>query len=291
MRSSIHNEYGSLTSVMLKRPADAFQNPGIIENQWKELNYTEKPDYDKSILEYIKFESLLSSLGPEFIFLDKNDSACLDSIYTRDATIATNRGMIICNMGKKARLFEPGLQKQKFEDAGIPVLGEVKAPGTVEGGDTAWLDENTLLIGRGFRTNDEGINQVKEMVSEFAEIVEVHLPYFKGPSDVFHLMSIFSPVDKDLALVYSPLMTVPFREFLKFRKYQFVEVPEIEFDSMGCNVLAISPRNCIMVEGNPITKSRLEEAGVKVSEYSGLEISVKGCGGPTCLTRPLSRMI
>ncbi len=103
-------------------------------------------------------------------------------------------------------------------------------------------------------------------------------------------MSILSPVDKDLAVVYSPLMPIRFRNELLKRGYELIEVPEEEFESMGCNVLAISPRNCVMVDGNPKTKNLLEAAGCKVTTYSGKEISVKGGGGPTCLTRPLARI-
>ena len=103
-------------------------------------------------------------------------------------------------------------------------------------------------------------------------------------------MSILSPVDKDLAVVYSPLTPVAFRNELLDRHYQLIEVPEQEFDSMGCNVLAIAPRQCILVNGNPRTRLALENAGCRVIEYQGAEISLKGGGGPTCLTRPLERL-
>ena len=291
MKTSIHNEYGRIVSVLMKRPSDAFLDFKTIEKQWKDLNYVDKPDFERSIQEYNLFEQLLSKVGSNLLYLDVNDQTGLDSIYTRDAAIATNEGIILCNMGKKARMFEPHAQRSVYEAAGINILGEIDPPGTVEGGDVAWLDESTLLIGRGFRTNEDGIRQVRNLVSGFAEVVEVHLPYYKGPSDVFHLMSVFSPVDKDLAVVYSPLMTVPFRELLESRNFRFIEVPEGEFDSMGCNVLALSPRTCVIVEGNPITKKALEDVGAFVYEYSGKEISLKGCGGPTCLTRPLLRQI
>ena len=121
------------------------------------------------------------------------------------------------------------------------------------------------------------------------EVITVPMPHYRGPSDVFHLMSVLSPVADNLAVVYSPLIPIVFRNELIKRGFELVEVPEVEFDSMGCNVLAIAPRTCLMVKGNPITKSRLEAAGCKVIEYEGAEISVKGGGGPTCLTRPVSR--
>jgi N-dimethylarginine dimethylaminohydrolase len=214
----------------------------------------------------------------------------MDSIYCRDAAIATNKGMVICNMGKAGRINEPAAEKRAFEAAVIPILGEITAPGTVEGGDVAWLDENTLAVGHTYRTNAEGIRQLTDLLTPLGvEVITVPLPHYKGPSDVFHLMSILSPVDKDLAVVYSPLMPIAFRNLLLERGYQLIEVPDNEFDSMGCNVLALAPRDCLMVDGNPKTKAALEQAGCKLTVYKGEEISVKGGGGPTCLTRPVLR--
>ena len=193
-------------------------------------------------------------------------------------------------MGKPARINEPAAERRAFEKQNIKILGQIQSPGTVEGGDVAWLDEKTLAVGHTYRTNEEGIKQLKRLLNPLGvTVVTVPLPHYKGPSDVFHLMSILSPVDHDLAVVYSPLMPIAFRNDLINRGYKFVEVPEEEFESMGCNVLAIAPRKCIMVSGNPKTKLLLERAGCTIFEYQGNEISVKGGGGPTCLTRPILR--
>lgn len=289
MKQTYQSEYGLLKSILLKKPKEAYRNEAMVSGQWKDLNYTEKPNYLEAINEYNNFVKLISKTGASVHFMDVNEETSMDSIYVRDASICTDMGMIICNMGKEARLPEPKAQGKFYEDMGFPVLGHITAPGTIEGGDVAWIDDHTLAVGHGYRTNKEGIRQIRKLLSEFAEVVEVHLPHFRGPSDVFHLMSTFSPVDKDLAVVYSPLMTVPFRELLVSKGYDLVEVTEEEFDSIGCNVLALAPRKCLILKGNPITKKRLEQAGAEVIEYSGAEISLKGCGGPTCLTRPLLR--
>ena len=195
-------------------------------------------------------------------------------------------------MGKQGRIHEPYAQLEAYKMNNINILGEIKFPGTLEGGDVAWLDQNTLAVGHTYRTNEEGISQLKELLQpKGIEIIVVELPHYKGKSDVFHLMSILSPVDKNLAVVYSPLMPIKFRNELLERGFQLVEVPEQEFDSMGCNVLAVAPRDCLMVAGNPITRKLLEDAGASVHIYEGNEISVKGGGGPTCLTRPIDRII
>ena len=215
----------------------------------------------------------------------------IDSIYCRDASIATDFGMIVCNMGKMERINEPNAQVKAFEARAIPILGKIQSPGTLEGGDVAWLDEKTLAVGHTYRTNSDGIEQLKQLLEpKGIEIVVAELPHYKGKQDVFHLMSILSPVDKDLAVVYSPLMPIKFRNELKKRGFSFVEVPDNEFISMGCNVLAIAPKKCLMVDGNPKTKALLLRAGCEVLTYKGEEISLKGGGGPTCLTRPMLRM-
>lgn len=290
MATTAHSEFGKLQSLFIKKAADAFVNDSHIENEWKHLNYTGKPDFDKAVAEYAAFESILKQHGATIYHLPKNDAVNMDSIYCRDAAIATNKGMIICNMGKPARNHEPLAEQKAFIENNIPVLGVITAPGTVEGGDVAWLDEHTLAVGHTYRTNEEGIEQLRAFLKPIGvEVIFTSLPHYKGTSDVFHLMSIFSPVDKDLAVVYSPLMPIAFRNLLLKRGYELIEVPEDEFESMGCNVLALAPRECLMVAGNPKTKSLLEKASCKVIEYNGNEISVKGGGGPTCLTRPVWR--
>lgn len=285
-----HSETGKIKSLFIKNAANAFINDEHVEQHWKQLNYLAKPGLDKAMNEYVAFESVLQQYGAEIFHLPQEESVNMDSIYCRDASVATNKGMIICNMGKAARMYEPMAEQKAFEANGIEVLGKITAPGTLEGGDVSWLDEHTLAVGHTYRTNEEGIRQLTALLQPLdVEVITVPLPHYRGPSDVFHLMSILSPVDKDLAVVYSPLMPIAFRNLLLQRGYQLVEVPDEEFASMGCNVLALAPRVCLMVAGNALTKAALEATGCTVIEYEGEEISVKGGGGPTCLTRPVYR--
>jgi len=287
---SAHSEFGKLKSLFIKKAEAAFINDAHIAEHWEALNYLGKPDMHKALEEYNAFEQIFKDQGTELLYLPEDVTVNMDSIYCRDAAIATNKGMIICNMGKEGRIKEPAAEHRAFEAKGIPVLGFITAPGTVEGGDVAWLDEKTLAVGHTYRTNEEGIRQLAALLApQGVNVLPVSMPHYKGPSDVFHLMSVLSPVDKNIAVVYSPLIPIVFRNELITRGYELVEVPDEEFDSMGCNVLALAPSVCLMVKGNPITKQRLEKAGCKVIEYEGAEISVKGGGGPTCLTRPVMR--
>ncbi len=289
MNPHAQSESGTLQRVALKHAREAFRDRARIEREWRALNFTGAPDSGRAVAEYDAFAEILQNAGAEVDWLPDADGTGLDSIYVRDASIVCNRGVVLCRMGKAQRGAEPLAQEAAFRAAGYNILGSIHEPGCLEGGDVAWIDERTLAVGRGYRTNDAGIRQLRELLGADVEVVVVPLPHWRGPSDVFHLMSILSPVDHDLAVVYSPLMPVPFREWLDERGYRFVEVPDEEFATMGANVLAIGPRRCVLVRGNPVTKARLEKAGAQVFEYDGTEISLKGGGGPTCLTRPMLR--
>ena len=270
----------------------AFRNQSYIDANWQELNYLGRPDFGKAQEEYAKFKEIFTARGIAVELLEPNETTGMDSVYVRDASITTDQGMLICDMGKEQRAGEPGAQLNYYLQHGQNVFGKFTGGATIEGGDVAWLSPNVLAVARGYRTNQLGIDQLRHMLNEQGvEVLVMDAPHYKGPSDVFHLMSVLSPIDKDLAVVYSPLMTVPFREQLLEMGYTFVEVPESEFESQGCNVLAIAPRVCMLIKGNPITKSRLEAEGVEVIEFDGDELCVKGCGGPTCLTRPLVRAL
>ena len=279
------NEYSPLRQVAVRRPEAAFHSDARIDAEWRQLNYHGRPDLPGAIREYDAFARLLAMNGAEIIEMPDADGLTLDSIYVRDSLIVTPKGIVLAHMGKPARRGEPAANA---EILGLPIAGEITTPGMIEGGDLVWLDERTLLVGVGYRTNLEAVRQLQSILTETV-ILAFDLPHYKGRSDVFHLMSVLSPLDANLACVYLPLMPVRLVQFLEGRGIEFAEVPENEFESMGCNVLAISPRHAVMVSGNPGTASAIRAKGCKVEIISANEISRKGEGGPTCLTRPLLR--
>jgi N-dimethylarginine dimethylaminohydrolase len=290
MDSGGHSEVGKIRRLLLKPPRAAFVSAENILAQWEQLNYLAAPDFAQARQEYENFVNLLVPHVSEILYLPQNHQTGLDSIYVRDAALITSRGAILCNMGKALRRGEPAAIGDFFTRIGVPILGAIAGAGTLEGGDVIWMDERALAVGRGYRTNDEGIRQLRQLTKDWVdELVVVPLPHWQGPDDVLHLMSLMSPIDDDLALVYSKLLPVPFREWLLARNIELLEVPDEEYGSMGGNVLAVAPRKCIMLTGNPRTQALLANAGVEVWEYAGEEISRKGAGGPTCLTRPILR--
>lgn len=292
MKVTWQSDVAPIKRVLMKHVRDAWIDQDHVDAQWRALDYVAQPDFEKACDEYDAFVELLRGFGIEVDFLpmtDHDDGVKLDSLYVRDASIVTDAGVILCSMGKAAREGEPKLQGRHFRERDIGVCGAVTGNGLLEGGDVTWLDRSTLAVARGYRTNDEGIRQLRELLGPDVGVEVMHSPHHRGPSDVFHLMSVISVMDDALALVYSPLMSVPFREMLLQRGIQLVEVPEEEFASLGCNALAVAPRVCVIAKGNPTTVERLRAAGVTVFEFDGGEICLKGCGGPTCLTRPIER--
>ena len=255
---------------------------------WRAYAWRDEPDPGEAAAEHEAFRALLAESGAEVVLAETPHGPDPDAIYVYDPAIVADSGAILLRPGKEGRRGEPAAMGADFVEAGVPIAGQLDAPALAEGGDTVWLDDRTLLVGRGYRTNDAGIAALGELLPG-VDVVAFDLPYYHGAGEVLHLMSFLSPLDVDLAAVYLPLMPVRLVEILRERGIQFVEVPDEEFETMGPNVLALGPRVALALEGNDETRRRMEAAGVDVRVYKGDHISRLGDGGPTCLTRPLLR--
>jgi len=286
-----NESYGSqsmiapLRRVLVKRPEEGFA--AIDPGQW---HYTGRPDLEIARQEHNTLAELLRDAGAEVLYHDEPQPGRADAIYVFDPAIVTDCGAIILSMGKDLRRGEEAPLARRLEALGVPVYYTLHGEARAEGGDLLWVDHDTLAVGLGFRTNAQGLGQLREALEGLGiTVVPVELPYYTGPEACLHLLSLISIVDHKLAVVYPPLLSVPFWQFLQKRGFRVVEVPEQEFGTMGPNVLALAPGRCLMLEGNPVTQRRLEEAGCRVLTYRGSEISLKAEGGPTCLTRPILR--
>jgi N-dimethylarginine dimethylaminohydrolase len=262
------------------------RRPGATE-RWREYGWRAEPDPAGLAAEHEAFCAALAEAGAEVIVAEPHD-ANPDAVYVYDPALVASDGAVLLRPGKEGRRAEPAALGAELEAAGVPLLARLEAPALAEGGDTVWLDERTLLVGRGYRTNDAGVEALAAALPN-VEVVAFDLPHLHGPGEVLHLMSLLSPLDRDLAVAYPPLMPVRLVELLAERGIRLVEVPDDEFETMGPNVLALAPRVALALEGNDETRRRLERAGADVRVYRGDELSRKGDGGPTCLTRPLLR--
>jgi dimethylargininase len=249
--------------------------------------WLDAPDPAGAAKEHDAFCDLLRSLGSE-VLLGGPDNGNPDAIYACDPALTCDDGAILLRPGKEARRTEPEALEADLVRFGVPVAARLEPPGTAEGGDVVWLDPETLIVGRSYRTNDDGIAQLAEALPD-VRVVPYDVPNVDGRQSVLHLMSLLSPLDRDLVLAFPPLMPVRLMELLEERSITVVPVPEEEFATMGPNVLAVAPRIALALDGNPVTRRTMEDAGVEVHTYQGEEISKKGEGGPTCLTRPILR--
>ncbi|MBA2253547.1 MAG: hypothetical protein H0W07_00335 [Chloroflexi bacterium] len=272
-----------LRDVLVKRPGPAFgrafDDPAH--------GFLHPVDLDLAQREHDAFAELLANLGPTVHELGvESDSP--DLVYQFDPLLVTDRGAIPLRPGKPTRQGEELVIEAWLTARGIPTVGRVTEPATVEGGDTFWLRPDLFCIGRTLRTTDAGARQLAELVGGDVRIFDV--PYWRGPAELIHLLSVISPVADDLAVVYLPLLPVGLWELLRDLEIRTIPVPDAEFPTLGCNVLAVRPGVVIVAENNPVTASALSAAGCEVHSYPAIEIGINGSGGPTCLTRPILRV-
>ena len=273
--------WGELRRVLVRRPLP--EDAGA----WKEYGWRGAPDAAAARAEHEAFCVLLEDAGAEVV-ISEHDRGNPDAIYTYDPTLVGRDGAVLLLPGKPGRRGEAEATVPVLEAAGVPVVHRVELPATVEGGDTVWLDERTLLVGIGYRTSPAAPAALHDAFPG-VDVVVFDLPHWNGAGEVMHLMSFLSPLDRDLALVYPRIAPTRLMWLLADRGIEVVEVPDDEFETQGPNVLALGPRRALALEGNDETRRRMERAGVDVVTYTGDEISRKGDGGPTCLTRPLLR--
>lgn len=280
-----HTNTAPLRRVLVYPPVAA--DAGV---SWEAFGYFRPTDQARAAEEHAAFRQLLAAAGAEVIVGELDAAALQDGIFPYDPAITTDAGAILCRMGKPLREREVAQMEATLSELGIPIAGRIVAPGLLEGGDTFWLDARTLAVGQGYRTNAEGIRQLTAILAEQGvSTVVVPLPHWHGPAECLHLLSLISPLDERLAVVYRPLLPVPFVEELAARGWELIDVPDDEFATQGPNVLALGPRRCLILRENAETERRLRAAGCEVTVYTGNEISHNRSGGPTCLTRPLLR--
>ena len=288
-RYGVTSMAGTLRRVGMRRPG------AILTADPARWHYGKDIDADALVAQYDHFVSLIEASGTNIEWIDADDNDDLaDSIFTYDPSFVLGDGAVILRPGKPLRAAEADLHR-RFYEGRMPVIGTIEAPGTIEGGDCFWLDPTTLAVGRGFRTNQSGIDQLRSLLAPSGvEVRAYDLPYLHGPESCLHLMSVISPLDRDLALVYAPLLPTALFEDLRDLGYELLHAPAAEFDaSMGLNlnVLALAPRRCLAVAGFPDTLALMLDANCEVATFDADELCLPCEGGPTCLTRPLWRTL
>lgn len=278
-----------LKRVLVKRPTESAADAA----RWRDFGYLRPPDAERLRAEHAAFVALVAASGADVLYEDEYvpvPTDLLDAIFVYDPAIVTDAGAIIGQPGKPLRRGEDEAMRRVFGEIGVPILGTVGGEATMDGGDTLWLDHDTLCVGLSYRTNEAAIAQLRDLLTPLGvTVIPLPLPHWRGPAECLHLMSLISPVADDLAVVYPLLMPIPLMQLIEERGIRQVVVPDTEFPTLGCNVLAVAPRDVIMAAGNPVTSAALRAAGCRIREYQGAEVSLNREGGPTCLTRPILR--
>lgn len=280
---------GKLRRVLMRRPG-----PSLVSADPAKWHYGPTFDGRKAIGQYAHFARMVADTGTEILWLEDDNDGLADAMFTHDPSLMSDHGAIVLRMGKPLRTGEPALHEAAYRKAGIPILGRIETPGTVEGGDCVWVDKKTLAVGRGVRSNQHGIEQLDAMLSPHGiAVLGFDLPLWQGEEACLHLMSVISPLADDLALVHAPLLPAAFYFLLKEKGIRLVVAPESEFaasNGLNLNVLPTSPGKVIMVEGFPATRSAMEAAGCEVQTFAADALCIACEGGPTCLTRPILRL-
>jgi N-dimethylarginine dimethylaminohydrolase len=285
-----HSMVGALERVLVCSPRTAGWNHPERFPHWRDLGFLHAPNFEQAQAQHDAFRHELETSGAAVIDLPPAPDLSLDTVYTHDASLPTDHGLIVMRPGKPNRVPEGPHHAAFCEKQDIPTLGQITAPGTTEAGDILWLDSKTLLIGNGYRTNAAGIQQVRALLApKGVEVLSAPLPYGPGPSACLHLMSLISLLDDHTAIVDLPWLAVETVELLKSRGFTFIEIDPAERDTLACNVLALGNNRLLAIEENRNTNARLRQAGFNVRTFPGAELCINGSGGPTCLTRPLLR--
>ena len=277
-----------LKTVGMLKPMEALR--AADPEKW---HYGHSFDPEKVDSNYSSFTKTLANLDVDILWMSPTNNEIADSVFTYDASFMTQEGAILLSPGKLLRKGEEKIHEAFYKDNNIPVIGKTSGSAIAEGGDMFWLDRETLVIGKGFRTNKIGVEQIKRILIPFnVEVFSFDLPFFKGPNACLHMMSLISVVDEKKALAYVSLLPIGLVQLLEEKGYDLIEAPEDEFissEGLSINVLTIKPGICVMISGFSKTREALEKSGVTVHTFDGSSLCI-GCeGGPTCLTRPILR--
>jgi N-dimethylarginine dimethylaminohydrolase len=279
-RYGVTSMVAPLRRVLVRRPA--------LAGDWAGAGWR-TPDPAKLQRQHEAFVELLDGLGAEVEVAQALEGQ-VDSVYMHDPLILSGRGGIPLKMAKPARMREPGHAAEALEALDVPVIGTLEGDAYADGGDRFWLDDTTAAIGLGYRTNRAGATRLQELLEPEGIHVEAYdMPHDQGAAHVLHLQSFLSAATESLYVVYEPLAPVRLLQDISERGVEWIAIDHESHLAMGSNVLAVRPGVVVMVDGVPAVRRALELRGVEVHVYDGSDLSLKGDGGPTCLTAPLLR--
>jgi N-dimethylarginine dimethylaminohydrolase len=280
---SVFSEVGKLKVVLLRRPGkeiEAVKNPK--DWRWKAVM-----DSVKACEQHDAMAEVYRSCGADVFYVEEQREDRPNAIYMRDNVLGTPEGAIICRQATAFRRGEEQAVALSVSKIGCPVIRTISGKGIFEGACGLWIDRETIILGTGVRSNEEGVRQVEDVLRAMGV---VNILRFQIPWGHAHLDGLMNPVDKKKILIFPWQVPYDVVDALIRMGFKIIEAPSLEEVKQGfaINLVALEPGRVLAAKGNPKTKAVLEHNGIEVLEVEVDEL-MKGFGSLHCMTAPLAR--
>ena len=267
----LSNEGDRLSRVVVCTPGQEYFHAGDL----KKHNIVESADPDLAMEQHDALKSYLADFGAEVIDVPELTDHP-NSVFTRDTALCTPYGYVRLRMRLESRRGEEEWMGRILTSLSEPLVGEIEAPGTVEGGDVV-LAGSVAYVGHSIRTNEEGIGQLAAFLSAMDYEVRV-VPL---PDSILHL-------DKALMLV-GPGRAIYCRGLIPKASLTGFDMIEVVCAvGVTANIICLGENEVIVERSNQKVTEELTAAGIVVHELDLSEFT-KGSGGPNCLIMPVER--
>lgn len=278
----IRDECSTLRAILLHRPGSELAQ---LDDADTALMLS-VPDAARAAAQHDELTAAYRAEGVDITFVEPALQPPPNQMFVADLMFMTPAGAIVGRPASTVRAGEERWVARRLADLGIPILRSIGGAGTFEGADAMWLDHETVLLGRGLRTNRSGAAQVSATLAELqVRTIEVDLS-----QEAMHLMGQIRIVDRDLAFVvagHTPWFAVA---ALRDRGYDVQPFPDPAemHNGFAHNFVTLAPRRILMPAGNPRSQARYEDLGITCRTVPTDEL-LKAAGGIGCLTGVLRR--
>jgi len=276
------SEWAPLRAVLLHRPSVELS----ASTDWNAVNMLAPLDIARAQEQHDGLAAAYRALDVRVEYTQPPATPTPNQMFMADLFAMTPEGAILARPASAVRAGEERLAALRLVELGVPIIRSVSGSATFEGADLLWLNPQTVLLGRGLRTNDAGAAQVSAVLHEMGvSTIQIDLPY-----GTMHLMGMLRIVDRDLAIAWPTRLAHRGVEALRGRGYEVAWLPDEREarDEFALNFVTLGPREVLMAAGNPATQAFLEQHGIICHTVEIGELG-KAAGAIGCLTGVLWR--
>ncbi|MDA9981443.1 arginine deiminase family protein [Gammaproteobacteria bacterium] len=279
----IDTEWRTLKTVLLHQPG---QELNLSSDEQDKYLLLDTVDIKKIQEEHQKLVEAYKAVGVEVHTVDPQFEPAPNQMFCADLFVMTPQGAIL---GRPASMVRAGEERQvarRLAELGIPILKTLTGKAAFEGADLMWLDETTAMIGKGHRTNQQAIDQIRTVLTGIdCELIAVDMPY-----GTMHFMGMLRIPKRDLAICWPRRTPHTAVIALRERGYKVAFLPEQEDSAMSraMNFVTLMSGKILMVEGLAKAQQFYESEGIECLTSSTNELS-KAAGNIGCLTGVLRR--